>query len=338
MLGAKMQKLSVVVLLLALCMGSHGYGYQGRELLQGGSISRGGASSRSSGDGGSSASVDVRSRGGRSSARARSDSRSFSKAKNEFVRYCEIIYNQVKFLDYKGGPKGGYCLSAYSLIDDYVIAFGKASASAFASSAAEVSVEGDGSACASSDAYSRSQAKAYAKIIGEAIAIARIGKHRSKAKASFNIVSDVLVQAFAESWASACQHKEGFASAYHTTHAKAVGYPIASVWIWLFAGVDCRHEHEFTEVAASGEAYIQTETSVTSGGDSHSDGGTSSAGGDGVAVATSHCRSFGHLSRCCSRRFIRTGRCNCRGRCDAELEAKVRKVWYDYDSKQSCHC
>lgn len=244
-------------------------------------------------------------------------------------------------MDYKGGPKGRYCLSAYSLIDDYVIAFGKASASAFASSSAEVSVEGSGSACANSDAQASSQASAYAKLIVEAIASARIGRFKSKAHASANIVSDVLVQAFADAWASACVNKQGFASAYHTTHAKAIGYPVASVWIWLFAGVDCRHEREFSEVTATGESYIETDTSVTTGGGSSSEGGVSDAGGSGAASATSHCRNFRPLNRCCRGRYRNSNYCDCgrRGRCDAELDFHHgRRVWYDNKTKQSCHC
>lgn len=217
----------------------------------------------------------------------------------------------------------------------YLVAVGKAVASAYAATAADVQVSGSGSACAFSQAAAAAEAEAFAGILGEAIVSANIGYNTAQASAAVKVVNSVLVRAFADSYSQACAKDGGSASAFQTTFANAISYPIASACIYLFAKVDCTGVNSFANsiVQASSESVSQA-TVETDSGASSTGTGSASSGGSGVAFATEKCK--GKYSVCCSSKFSAV--CNCGAGCTAFNRGGSPVIYQDAFNGFSCNC
>lgn len=256
----------------------------------------------------------------------------FARSRSVTVAKIRTIFRKI--------PKGRPCKDIHEVIYEDVEAIGLAFAKAIADAYTEVYVEGEGGGCASADASAKTSAVSFVEIIVDALIIVKQGLIRAKAEAYVRVFVGVYVQAFANAWATACLDGEGLAFASQYNLARALAKPLAAVFVWIEAGIDCTGKQGFAFAEGAVFANIDKNVKAESESDTGVDGkGSANAGGDGGASVDPIDRCTFVHRKCC---FAKGLRCECKigpnKRCDLHRDDLKSKVWKDNTGKRFCGC
>ena len=253
----------------------------------------------------------------------------------EIVKFCKALVNQYVFPVYQGEKKG-YCLKAYSLIEEDLKAVGKAIAEAYATTSVVVSVQGSGSACGFGKARAQADAEAVAGIFFKALAKATNKYDKADITAEIEITIAALAYAYADSWAKACAKDNSYAKVVQKTYARASVEVIATLSVWLFAKVDCTGYSGYVEGKADAENKENADTYASSSTLAVAQG-TATAAGGGNAVSKTILKCEGAYAPCCKPTDSYNGH---PAKCYAYKKKSSDRIWYYLiDNKEaSCYC
>ena len=186
---------------------------------------------------------------------------------------------------------GGYCCTTVSSrIREDFRAIAIAHAKAFASAKADVTVNGQGKACAGGKAAASAFATAYIKVVIDAIVEVYGFDYYEAARASVNSQRHLIAKTYAEVNLVACAGNDSQATAYIKAAAEAYTSAIVEIYLRLNAQFGCRGTGSSDNTQVKEAPKEETESQVQFGGLIK---GTGHILGDGSADASTFFSDWG---------------------------------------------